>query len=52
MPGVSGVVQIGTSGYDSWAATADGIWSWGNNNWGQVTDGAEKVVPPTFTADR
>lgn len=52
VPGVSGVVQIGTSGYDSWAATADGIWSWGNNNWGQVTDGAEKVVPPTFTADR
>lgn len=52
VPGVSGAVQIGTSGYDSWAATAEGIWSWGNNNWGQVTDGAEKVVPPTFTADK
>ncbi|WP_170166938.1 RCC1 domain-containing protein [Actinomyces bovis] len=47
--GVTGAVQLGTSGYDAWAITAEGSWAWGNNTWGQVADGAGKVAKPTFT---
>lgn len=50
--GVSGALSIGTSGYDTWALTADGAWSWGNNTWGQVNEEASKAAAPTFTPDK
>lgn len=41
---VSGAVSLGTSGYDTWAITADGaVIAWGSNQWGQVNPASPGV---------
>lgn len=49
--GPSGVTALGSSGYDTWAETPEGLWVWGSNKWGALvpTDAAE-TLPPTLVA--
>lgn len=45
VPDVTGAQTIGTSGYDTFATTDQGVWAWGSNQWGQ----ADPATPGTST---
>ncbi|MBO3724873.1 hypothetical protein J5X07_07495 [Actinomyces bowdenii] len=52
VPDVEGAVELGTSGYDTWALAAEGTWVWGNNSWGQADPAAqESVLGPVLIAE-
>ncbi|BDA63466.1 MULTISPECIES: hypothetical protein [Actinomyces] len=50
---VQGAIELGTSGYDTWALTAEGTWVWGNNSWGQADPAAqESVLGPVLITEK